>query len=208
MSRAFDTIRRGQLMDVVQRFLEEDEVRLIRYLISDTNLAVRLGTETSSSFSTNIGTPQGDSLSPILFVIYLEAALQDVRQRMAAPVARHLPYDVEYADDVDFISISSDWLRMLEPQVATILGTWSLTVNQTKTEFTAIQREADRADEPWRMVKKLGSLLGDAEDVTRRKQLAAIAFKSLCQLWKRRDQRNAQFAAEQCESTCWTPTLY
>ncbi|XP_065180181.1 uncharacterized protein LOC135810616 [Sycon ciliatum] len=86
------------------------------------------------------------------------------------------------------ISISSDWLRMLEPQVATILGTWSLTVNQTKTEFTAIQREADRADEPWRMVKKLGSLLGDAEDVTRRKQLAAIAFKSLCQLWKRRDQ--------------------
>ena len=188
MSRAFDTIRRGQLMDVVQRFLEEDEVRLIRYLISDTNLAVRLGTETSSSFSTNIGTPQGDSLSPILFVIYLEAALQDVRQRMAAPVARHLPYDVEYADDVDFISISSDWLRMLEPQVATILGTWSLTVNQTKTEFTAIQREADRADEPWRMVKKLGSLLGDAEDVTRRKQLAAIAFKSLCQLWKRRDQ--------------------
>ena len=35
------------------------------------------------------------------------------------------------------------------------------------------------------MTRKLGSLLGDCEDVARRKQLAAAAFASLWSLWKR-----------------------
>ena len=33
------------------------------------------------------------------------------------------------------------------------------------TEKTLLERETDKNKESWRMVKKLGSLLGDAEDV-------------------------------------------
>lgn len=174
-------------MVILSTFLNEDATRIIQYLLSNTQLAVRLGSGQSTSFVTTIGTPQGDSLSPILFVIYLEAALRDVRQRLPGSnqPANHLPFDLEYADDVDFVNSSSQWLHSIEPEVADILGEWYLTVNQTKTEYTEARRDIDRSNEGWRMVKKLGSLLGDAEDVTRRKQLAAVAFKSLWQLWRR-----------------------
>ena len=45
-----------------------------------------------------------------------------------------------------------------------------------------------RVDEEWRMPRKLGSLLGEAEDVARRKQLANVAFRKLSTVWFRRSR--------------------
>ena len=75
-----------------------------------------------------------------------------------------------------------------ERNVAAILGTWSLQVNGAKTERTEIARGKSKEQEGWRSVKKLGSLIGDEEDIRRRKQLSTIAFRSLWQLWARRDR--------------------
>ena len=47
-----------------------------------------------------MGTPQGDRRSPVLFSIYLEAALTDVREVIGQD---NSPNDISYADDVDFI---------------------------------------------------------------------------------------------------------
>ena len=63
---------------------------------------------------------------------------------------------------------------------------WSLTINGSKTERTSISRHVDRIEEEWRMTRKLGSLLGEAEDVARRKQLANVAFRKLSTVWFRR----------------------
>ena len=60
----------------------------------------------------------------------------------------------------------------------------NLLVNETKTEHTVIERKKEKNKEEWRNVKKLGSLLGDSEDVVRRKQLAIVANKDLNQLWE------------------------
>ena len=97
-----------------------------------------------------------------------------------------MPNDLEYADDVDFMSTSLTWLKAQECSIPDIFATWHLTVNVNKTELTELLRGADRIEEEWRMTRKLGSLLGDAEDVSRRKQLATVAFRSLWQLWSRR----------------------
>ena len=43
----------------------------------------------------------------------------------------------------------------------------------------------DRAHEPWRTTRKLGSLLGDAEDVARRMQLANVSFHKMWTVWFR-----------------------
>ena len=50
--------------------------------------------------------------------------------------------------------------------------------------MTTIKR-AERHEETWRKVKKLGSLLGDEEDIVRRKNLATAALANLANLWKR-----------------------
>ena len=49
----------------------------VQVLLTQTTLQVRIGNVEASAFVTNIGSPQGDSLSPILFNCYYEAAMRD-----------------------------------------------------------------------------------------------------------------------------------
>ena len=188
LSRAFDTIRRDKLLDTLQTFHDESELRMIRFLLADTSLQPRLSTGDCMAFATTISTTQGDSLSPVLFTVYLEAALRDLRSRLPTrlPEDAALPLDVEYADDTDFISTSRPFLNDIERIAPPCLAEWSLTINGSKTERTSISRHADRIEEEWDMTRKLGSLLGEAEDVARRKQLANVAFRKLSTVWFRR----------------------
>ena len=80
---------------------------MIRLLLADTSPELRLPIGECHAFATSIGTPVGDSLSPVLFTVYLDAALRDLRSRllMRPLTDANLPLDVEYADDTDFISI-------------------------------------------------------------------------------------------------------
>ena len=72
---------------------------------------------------------------------------------------------MEYADDIDFISYSRPYLNDIERIAPACLAEWSLQMNAAKTERTSVSRQVDRAHEPWRTTRTLGSLLGDAEDV-------------------------------------------
>ena len=86
MSAAFDTTDRATLLNILETIIEEDELRLVLFLLSNTCLNIRIGgTKEEKKFTSNIGTPQGDSLSPILFVVYLENALKEVRPLLPQP---------------------------------------------------------------------------------------------------------------------------
>ena len=187
LSRAFDTIRRDKLLEVLQSFLDEPELRMIRFLLAATSLEPRLSTGDCHAFASTVGTPQGDSLSPVLFTVYLEAALRDLRSRIPPrpPADDRLPLDVEYADDIDFISYSKPYLNDIERVAPACLAEWSLQLNAAKTERTSVSRQVDRAHEPWRTTRKLGSLLGDAEDVARRMHLANVSFHKMWTVWFR-----------------------
>ena len=65
LSRAFDTIRRNKLLEVLQSFLDEPELRMIRFLLAATSLEPRLSTGDCHAFTSTVGTPQDDSLSPV-----------------------------------------------------------------------------------------------------------------------------------------------
>ena len=87
---------------------------MIRKLLTNTCLKVRWNHKnTQASFETNIGIPQGDGLSPILFTIYLEAALRTFKSKVTNYIKLDHSYTnlkpltpakmVGYADDLDFI---------------------------------------------------------------------------------------------------------
>ena len=121
----------------------------------------------------------------------LQSSLRDLRHNLPQrpPEDINMPHYIAYADDVDFISnsiISNVFLNEVQRLAPGCLLQWHLIIKESKTEHTNIHRRNTRDVEQWRKTRKLGSLLGDAEDVTRRKQLAAVAFQRLWSLWVRK----------------------
>ena len=96
-----------------------------------------------------------------------------------------MPYYTAYTDDVDFVSNASLFLDEVQRIVRGCLSKWHLNINEAKTERSNIHRRNKHAREDWRMTSKRCSILGDAQDVALRKQLAAVAFWKLWSLWVR-----------------------
>ena len=57
MSSAFDTIQRDELIEITEEFLEEDEMRFIRVLLSDTNIEIKIQGADTKPFKSDIGSP-------------------------------------------------------------------------------------------------------------------------------------------------------
>ena len=183
MSSAFDAMDRNMLLEETRNIFDNDEWRMIQKLIDGTTLRVRFGNALSKPFETKWGTPQGDCLSPILFTVYLECALKQLRNKCKSPPEdKIIPYEAVYADDVDLISTSREHIQNIQAKAPAILKEWNLKVNESKLELTKLER-CDKSKEPWRTTKKLGTLLGDQEELTRRKQLAAASFKKAKTRW-------------------------
>ena len=152
MSAAFDTINRRHLLEIVKTIVDEDAYRLIHFLLSGTVIDTRInGTSSTKPFTSNVGTPQGDSLSPVLFIIYLEHALKEVRPTLAIPTnpfEEEIPNEIAYADDVDFIA--KDYADVTKIQE--VLKKYQLQVNTNKTEYTSVSKR----EHEWKEVKKSG----------------------------------------------------
>ena len=123
------------------------KVKFIRLLLANTS--VKVGKARADPFCNNIGTPQGDGLSPVLFTCYLEAAIKEARKNL--PPHSHeyagLPHEKIYADDGNFYSTSLEWLQSSLPVIADTLRFWSLKVNTQKTEWVTYPRSRRAGEE-------------------------------------------------------------
>ena len=95
-----------------------------------------------------------------------------------------IPEALIYADDSDFVTEDIKVRNLLTNRVADILAEGNLKVNSSKTEQTVIRR-GEKSTEDWRHTKKLGSLLGDEEDIARRKTLATATMQNMNKVWVR-----------------------
>ena len=122
-------------------------------------------------------------------VIYLEDCLRRMRNEVNKNYATiehsyckieksSLPEEEVYADDTDFISNNIEKKELIMKAVEKVFPERNLKINQDKTEQTEMER-GNRNTESWRNIKKVGSLLGDSEDIIRRKQLAITSMNSL-----------------------------
>ena len=77
-----ERIKRTKLIEIVESFLGNDEVRIIRKLHSNTILDITSISIISNPFETNISSLQGHGLSGCLFIKYLEKALRTRSDRV------------------------------------------------------------------------------------------------------------------------------
>ena len=55
----------------MEAILHKDELQMVKFLLKDTKLQIKMSDIEPTTFNTNIGSPQGDSLSGILFIFIL-----------------------------------------------------------------------------------------------------------------------------------------
>ncbi len=184
MSKAFDCIDRKKLINVLKGIVAPSEYQMIRYILSDTCLTARIGGEYGERFGTTIGVPQGDALSPILFTIYLEAAMREFRNENPVQSQQEsFNQDILYADDTDFVTQIRDQQQnnaQTVQKLSEVLQRWNLKVNTDKTEYIQINRRniKDIA------VRKLGNLISSEKDIPYRIAFADSVFRNLSRLWR------------------------
>jgi hypothetical protein len=166
----------------------------MKILLKDVRLQVRVGESFGEKIETNIGVPQGDCLSPILFTLYLAEAMKDERSVLeeehsyskhqedtnnVKPAVleehnyskiQHKSFfiDHQYADDIGWIGVNAAHkTEHIKNKIPKKLAERNLQVNKDKTEEYIIERNSNT----WRKCKYLGSLLGTEEDLKRRKGL-------------------------------------
>ena len=162
MSKAFDTVKRKDMFEILKEVLDDDELHIIKLLVENVTLQVKVGMKVGNDSKTNIGVPQEDCLSPILFIKYLAEALKPV-QAIEHPAhisdytyvkTNNVTISQQYADDISWITSNKQLKEELEVVVPSILKSKYLQVKESKTEEYEIKRGSE---EKWKTCKYLRS---------------------------------------------------
>ena len=150
MSKAFDTVNRNKLINDLKTILEEDEIQIIRMLIENVELVVKVGKSTGKTFMTNTGVPQGDCLSPLLFITYLARSIKTkkpINKLTRSQIndhnyhinKQHEILDPQYADDISWVTNGPYYLiKDIKEKIPNILEKRDLMINKDKTEEFSI----------------------------------------------------------------------
>ena len=198
LSKAFDCVNRSMLVTIFREegIANEDELRLLHYVLSETELKVKIGQEKGESFFTTIGTPQGDALSPILFLVYLEKIMREFRNNFQY---KDMEMEITYADDVNFIlqddnideckkealdqecECSKCRLKIIEATLPNILATRNMQMNNGKTKYNLLAKEEGKTTD----LQILGNFIQRDAELSNRKKRAQTAFNSMIKVWLR-----------------------
>ena len=132
----------------------------------------------------------------MFFNIAFEKALRDLRSEILMQDkisiehsyckpndVSNLPDEIIYADDADFPCIDECKVNKIKQTSNPILKKHSLNANDDKLEITKIFRGNENDEKVWRNTKKVGSLLGDKEDMKSRIALAKGLKSQLEKIW-------------------------
>ena len=195
--KAFDTIKHKIMWATLESYgVEPKMVSLLRKIYEKAQSAVRIGKEHGEWFHTDVGTRQGDPLSPLLFITYLDRIMDQVRQNTCGiQIGGTWINNLRFADDIDLIDGELSSLQRqieLTKETAEKAG---LLLNTNKTKIMVfgdrnLGRSIQVAGETIEYVDKfeyLGSLLtwdnNCSDEIKRRIGKATSAMASLKHIW-------------------------
>ena len=104
---------------------------------------------------------------------------RDINPRWVEKMKSTIPEEIVYADDCDFITEIKKTKHKIYEKAKEIMTSKNLLVNEEKAEYTTVKIISKKEEREWRNVIKLGSKLGDREDISRRKELAIRGRREL-----------------------------
>ena len=128
LEKAFDRVPRQVLWWAMRKLgIDEWIVQLVQAMYCEVRSKVRVDNCFSESFIVNVGVHQGSVLSPLLFIIVLEALSQEFRTGS--------PWELLYADDLAIIAETIEELSQKLDAWKVNLEKKGLRVNMKKTKI-------------------------------------------------------------------------
>ena len=133
LEKAFDRVPREVVKWALRKEgVEEWLIKTVMYTYVDARTAVRVGNGLSEDFEVKVGVHQGAVLSPLLFIIVMQAITKHV--------ATGLPWELLYADDLVVVAENEDELRMKMTNWKEAIEWKGLKVNIGKTKVMCSQK--------------------------------------------------------------------
>ena len=168
-------------------------VAIIEQLYSDTECAVVIDGQITDWFKVEIGLRQGCLLSPVLFNIFLEFVMKELKYIERTLVySKDISVDVRYADDTTLLAAVFEKLKLSTSQLEQACKKWGMKINGAKCKILSPLKDTIKIDnEEVEHVEEfvfLGSVVPDTtSDVKRRIALASAAFGRLIStVWNKR----------------------
>jgi len=207
LSKAFDCLDREELLRIfkVEVGATDDQMRILRVLLANTSLSVRIGKDNGVRFATTIGTPQGDALSPLLFLVYLESIMREFDRRHPAANPAIGDLRIQYADDTHAGFYDRTAPTALPPigpcnrpcasnchrcradyvtdYLPTVMAEKNMKMNAGKTERHLL----DRVGRDTQNFKQLGTNINQDVEVETRIKKAKGAMRAYYKIWLRKN---------------------
>lgn len=195
--KAFDTIKHKIIWATLKSYgVDTKMITLLQNIYEKSQSAVRIGNEYGEWFQTDVGTRQGDPLSPLLFIVYLERVMDQVRQNTCGiNVSGLLINNLRFADDIDLIDedLSSLQRQVELTKTAAEQSGLMININKTKTMVFGDRNIENRIQVAGGTIENvdkfeyLGSLItwdnNCSEEIKRRIGKATGALASLKHIW-------------------------
>ena len=128
LEKAFDRVPRKVIWWAMRKLgIEEWIVRFVQAMYNNTRSRVRVNNTYSDEFGVKVGVHQGSVLSPLLFVIVLEA--------LSCKFRTGTPWELLYADDLVISAETEEGLKMKLNKWKTEMEAKGLRVNIGKTKI-------------------------------------------------------------------------
>jgi hypothetical protein len=185
--------REGLFKKMEQEGVPTKLVRLVRVWYQGVSAKVKVNDVTSASFETKVGVRQGDTLSPLLFNIFINGIVEKVKEDGGGGELGELRVTVLlFADDMVLLAESEEELEKMVGKVKEYCEEWRLQVNVSKTKVMVVSKDGEKVasvryrDEELECVKQyvyLGTLFSSngkwEAEIERRRQIGRAALCSL-----------------------------
>ncbi|KAL6730100.1 hypothetical protein Aduo_001096 [Ancylostoma duodenale] len=146
--KAFDTIELSAIWQALESFdVDDNLIKAIQLLYANGSAAVKIG-ESQAVLNIQRGVRQGDPLSPLLFTITLQYALNKMNfcNRGFKINGKTLPY-LAYADDIVLLSNDRHELENMARDLTETSKQIGLTINFEKTKWMKLNNTTDMDEE-------------------------------------------------------------
>ena len=143
--KAFDTVKHDCLMETLERYgVDKADIRIMARLYWEQKAVVRVGDEVSEWINIERGVRQGCVLSPDLFSLYTQMAMDELDECDGIKIGGKNINNIRYADDMVMIADTEEKLQNLVDKLLVECRRMGLRMNKQKTEVMGVTKRSER----------------------------------------------------------------